>query len=276
MISSIKECAKLNNGLKMPWLGFGVYKINDGLEVEQAVRSALEIGYRSIDTASIYGNERGVGKAIRESSIPREDIFLITKVWNDAQREKRTLDVFDESLERLETEYVDLYLIHWPVKNYYMETWQVMEKIYRSGRAKAIGISNFLIHHIEDILHDSEIVPTVNQVEFHPLLVQPELLQFCQSHKIQVQARNPLMQGQIVTDHTVQKLADKYQKTPAQIVLRWDLQHEVVTIPKSVHPNRIAENAQIFDFEISREDMLTLDALDEGKRIGSDPDNFDY
>ena len=276
MISSIKECAKLNNGLKMPWLGFGVYKINDGLEVEQAVRSALEIGYRSIDTASIYGNERGVGKAIRESSIPREDIFLITKVWNDAQREKRTLDVFDESLERLETEYVDLYLIHWPVKNCYVETWQVMEEIYRSGRVKAIGVSNFLIHHIEDILHDSEIVPTVNQVEFHPLLVQPELLQFCQSHKIQVQARNPLMQGQIVTDHTVQKLADKYQKTPAQIVLRWDLQHEVVTIPKSVHPNRIAENAQIFDFEISREDMLTLDALDEGKRIGSDPDNFDY
>ena len=276
MISNINDCAVLNNGLKMPWLGFGVFQIKDGREVEDAVKYALEIGYRSIDTASIYGNERGVGKAIRESGIPREDIFLITKVWNDDQREKRTLDAFEESLQRLATEYVDLYLIHWPVKNCYVETWKVMEDIYRSGRAKAIGVSNFLGHHIEDILHDCEIVPTVNQVEFHPLLVQLELLRFCQNHKIQVQARNPLMQGQIVTNQTVQKVADKYQKTPAQIVLRWDLQHEVVTIPKSVHTNRITENARIFDFEISKEDMQVLDALDEGKRIGSDPDNFNY
>jgi diketogulonate reductase-like aldo/keto reductase len=260
----------------MPWLGFGVYKINDGQEVEEAVKSALETGYRCIDTASVYKNERGVGKAIRESGIPREEIFLITKVWNDDLRAKRTMAAFEESLERLENEYVDLYLIHWPVKDCYLEAWQVMEEIYQSGCTKAIGVSNFTIHHIEDILQDSEIVPTVNQVEFHPLLIQSELLQFCQSHNIRVQARNPLMQGQIITNQTVQKLAKKYQRTPAQIVLRWDLQHEVLTIPKSVHTNRIAENAQIFDFKISQEDMKMLDELDEGKRVGSDPNNFKY
>ncbi len=276
MISSIKDCTLLNNGLKMPWLGFGVFQINDGREVEHAVRHALEIGYRSIDTATVYGNERGVGKAIRESGIPREDIFLTTKVWNDDQRGKRTLAAFEESLKRLETEYVDLYLVHWPVKGFYQETWQVMEKIYQSGRAKAIGVSNFLIHHLEDILRVSQIVPSVNQVEFHPFLVQPELLRFCQSHKIQVEAWSPLMQGQITTEQTVQKLAEKYHKTPAQIALRWDLQHEVVTIPKSIHPNRIAENSQIFGFELSQADMNVLDALDEGKHVGPDPDSFNF
>ncbi|MCJ7733061.1 MAG: aldo/keto reductase [Anaerolineales bacterium] len=276
MTSSIKDCTLLNNGLKMPWLGFGVFKMNDGQEVEHAVRKALEIGYRSIDTATVYGNEHGVGKAIRESNIPREDIFLTTKVWNDDQREKRTLAAFEESLERLETEYVDLYLVHWPVKGCYQETWQEMEKIYQSGRAKAIGVSNFLVHHLEDILSVSQVVPSVNQVEFHPFLVQPELLMFCQSHKIQVEAWSPLMKGRIVTENAVQKLAEKYHKTPAQIVLRWDLQHEVVTIPKSTHSNRIAENSQVFDFELSQPDMIVLDALDEGKRVGPDPDSFNF
>jgi len=276
MISSMKDCTLLNNGVEMPWLGFGVFKVDDGLEVEQAVRDALEIGYRSIDTAAVYGNERGVGKAIRESGIPREDIFLTTKVWNQDQREKRTLAAFEETLKRLETAYVDLYLIHWPVEGCYQETWQAMEKIYQSGRAKAIGVSNFLVYHLEDILRESQIVPSVNQVEFHPFLVQPELLRFCQSRKIQVEAWSPLMRGQIVTEQAVQVLAEKYHKTPAQITLRWDLQHEVVTIPKSTHANRIAENTQIFDFELSQSDMNVLDALDEGKRIGPDPHNFDF
>jgi len=276
MIGSIKDCALLNNGLEMPWLGFGVYQINDGQEVVQAVRNALEIGYRSIDTATVYGNEQGVGKAIRESGIPRENIFLTTKVWNDDQRGERTLAAFEESLKRLETEYVDLYLVHWPVKGCYQETWRAMEKIYQSGRAKAIGVSNFLVHHLEDILRDSQIVPSVNQVEFHPFLVQPELLRFCQNHKIQVEAWSPLMQGKIVTEQVVQKLAENYHKTPAQIVLRWNLQHKVVTIPKSIRFNRIAENTQIFDFELSQADMNVLDALNEGKRVGPDPDSFDF
>jgi diketogulonate reductase-like aldo/keto reductase len=276
MISSIKDCALLNNGARMPWLGFGVFKMSDGQEVEDAVKYALETGYRSIDTAAAYGNERGVGKAIRESGIPREDVFLTTKLWNEAQREKRTMAAFEESLDRLGTEYVDLYLVHWPVKGCYQETWQVMEEIYQSGRAKAIGVSNFQIHHLEDILRDSQTVPSVNQVEFHPFLVQPELLEFCQSHQIQIEAWSPLMQGQIVTEPVVQKLAEKYEKTPVQIVLRWELQHRVVTIPKSSHPKRIAENAQIFDFQLSQADMDVLDALDEGKRIGPDPDNFNF
>lgn len=276
MIGSIKDSTRLNNGLDMPWLGFGVFKIKDGQEVENAVRQALEIGYRSIDTAAVYGNERGVGKALRESGIPREEIFLTTKVWNDDLRAKRTGEAFEESLQRLGTEYVDLYLIHWPVKGYYHEAWQVLEEIYQSGRAKAIGVSNFMVYHLEDLLRHSQIVPAVNQAEFHPRLVQPGLLRFCQDHKIQVEAWSPLMRGQIADEPRIQELAAKYHKTPAQVVLRWDLQHEVVTIPKSTHADRIAENAQIFDFELSREDMNALDALDEGKRTGPDPNNFDF
>ena len=253
----------------MPWLGFGVYQIDDGQKVELAVRQALEVGYRSIDTAAIYKNERGVGKAIRESGVPREDIFLTTKVWNSDQRAKRTMAAFEESLERLDAEYVDLYLVHWPVKGCYQET-------YQSGRAKAIGVSNFQIHHLEGILQISQVVPSVNQIEFHPFLVQPARLKFCQEHKIQVEAWSPLVQGEIVDVPAVQKLAEKYGKTPAQIALRWDLQHEVVTIPKSTHSNRIAENAQIFDFALSQADMNLLDMLDEEKRVGPDPDNFNF
>ena len=188
MTKDIKDCTLLNNGLKMPWLGFGVFKMKDNSEVTPAVRLALEAGYRSIDTASIYGNERGVGRAIRESGIPRNKIFLTTKVWNDDQRAKRTLAAFEDSLKRLETDYVDLYLVHWPVKGCYQKTWRVMEEIYQSGRAKAIGVSNFLVPHLEDILRDSQVVPAVNQIEFHPHLVQPELLSFCQRHNIQASA----------------------------------------------------------------------------------------
>lgn len=276
LINDITDCVVLNNGLKMPWLGFGVFQVNEGEEVENSVKWALEAGYRSIDTAAIYRNERGVGNAMRQSGIPREEIFLTTKVWNDDQRAKRTLEAFDESLERLGTDYVDLYLIHWPVKGCYQETWKAMEEIYHSGRAKAIGVSNFLVHHLQDILEDSDIVPAVNQVEFHPFLVQPELLNFCKEHQIQLEAWSPLIRGEIVSVPEAQKLAEKYQKTPAQIALRWDLQHEVVTIPRSIHRNRIEENAQIFDFELSDEDMALLDALDAGRRIGPDPDNFNF
>jgi diketogulonate reductase-like aldo/keto reductase len=276
MIDSISDCTQLNNGERMPWLGLGVFQIEDGEPVEQAVEAALEIGYRSVDTAAAYGNESGVGKAIRESGIPREEVFLTTKVWNDDQRAKRVLAAFEESLKRLDTEYVDLYLIHWPVKGCYQETWHEMEKIYDSGRAKAIGVSNFQVHHLEDILSDSQIVPAVNQIEFHPFLAQPELVGFCREHKIQVEAWSPLMQGRIITEEAVRKLAEKHHRTPAQVTLRWDLQHEVVTIPKSAHASRIAENAQVFDFELSQEDMNALDALDQGRRVGPDPDDFDF
>lgn len=276
MINSISDCTVLNNGLEMPWLGFGVFQIDDGRATERAVRSALEVGYRSIDTAAVYKNERGVGKAMRDSSIPREDIFLTTKVWNSDQRAKRTLAAFEDSLKQLKTEYVDLYLVHWPVPDHYKETWQVMQDIYQSGRAKAIGVSNFQIHHLEGILRDDQIVPAVNQVEFHPYLVQPDLLAFCQSHQIQLEAWAPLVKGEIVNEVVAQRLASKYRKTPAQVTLRWDLQHGVVTIPKTIRPHRIAENADIFDFELSETEMKELDALDEGRRTGPDPYSFDF
>lgn len=276
MINQISDCTTLNNGIKMPWLGFGVYMINDGQDVYDAMMSAIKVGYRSIDTATIYQNEKGVGKAIQECGIPREEIFLTTKVWNDDQRQNRTQEAFEKSLKRLGTEYVDLYLIHWPVKDCFLKTWRVLEEIYQSGRAKAIGVSNFMVHHLEELIQNSQIVPAVNQVEFHPCLIQPELLQFCNTNKIQVESWSPLMRGQISSIQIIQELADKYQRTSAQIVLRWNLQHEVVTIPKSAQPTRIAENAQIFDFELSQEDMNLLDSLDECKRIGPDPNNFNF
>ncbi len=276
MINSIKDCTTLNNGLKMPWLGFGVFKVPEGEEVENSIKSALETGYRHIDTAALYGNERGVGKAIRASGVPREEIFLTTKVWNDNQRKQRIHEAFEESLDRLGMEYVDLYLIHWPVKGFYQKTWKKMEEIYKSGKAKAIGVSNFLVHQLEDILNDCQVIPAVNQVEFHPFLLQPELLKFCQSRNIQLEAWAPLIQGGFAGVRDFEQIAEKYQKSPAQVLLRWDLQHQVVTIPKSTNPKRIAENANIFDFELSAEDMLKIDQLDKGKRVGPDPDHFNF
>ena len=274
-ITSLQDCTTLNNGEKMPWFGFGVFQSKDGEEVENAVKWALEAGYRSIDTAAIYGNEHGVGKAIRESGVPREEIFLTTKVWNDDMRTGRTLQAFNESLARLEMDYVDLYLVHWPVKGHYKDTWKALEEIYRSGRVKAIGVSNFLVHHLNDILESGSIVPAVNQVEFHPYLLQPELRQFCRERGIQFEAWSPLMQGRVLTVPVVMQLAEKYGKLPEHIILRWDLQHGVITIPKSVHKERIITNAQVFDFELTAEDIALLDALDEGKRIGPDPDTIE-
>jgi methylglyoxal/glyoxal reductase len=276
MINCIADRTKLNNGVDMPWLGFGVYGLDDGDEVVRCVKHALELGYRSIDTASIYKNERGVGQAIRESDIPREEIFLTTKVWNDVQRARRTLAAFEDSLERLRVDYVDLYLVHWPVPDFYIDTWRDMERIYESGHARAVGVSNFLPKHLDELRSVSQLVPSVNQVEFHPRLVQPELLAACRKLNIRVQAWSPLMQGQVLGEKLIQDLAAKYDRTPAQITLRWDLQHGVATIPKSAHFERIAENARIFDFEISEEDMCRLDALDTGKRLGADPDDFDH
>ncbi len=276
MINNISDYTVLNNGVKMPYLGFGVYLINDGNEVEQAIAKAFEVGYRSVDTATVYKNEKGVGKAIKESSIPREEVFLTTKVWNEDQRKGRIAEAFEESLAKLDTEYVDLYLVHWPVKGHYMQTWEEMEKIYESGRAKAIGLSNFMVPHLKDILSSCTIVPAVNQIEFHPLLLQPELLQFCKEKHIQLEAWSPLIQGQIMHLETIGDLAKKYGKTPAQIALRWNLQHGVVTIPKSSKPHRIEENAQIFDFELSDADMALIDGLDENKRVGPDPYDFNF
>ncbi|PUA39593.1 aldo/keto reductase [Paenibacillus elgii] len=265
----------LNNGVRMPWLGLGVWKTKEGDEVVQAVQHALEAGYRSIDTAAVYGNEAGVGQAIQASSIPRDQLFVTTKVWNADQGYDSTLQAFEESRRKLQLEVIDLYLIHWPGKDKYKETWKALEKLYKDGLVRAIGVSNFKVHHLEDLLQDSEIVPAVNQVEFHPLLIQQELRTFCKEHKIQLEAWSPLMQGNLDLP-LLSELAGKYGKTPAQIILRWDLQHGVVTIPKSIRESRIRENIDVFDFTLSDEDMARLDGLNQDHRFGPDPDHIDF
>lgn len=275
-ISDIKGGFTLYNGVKMPYLGLGVYQSEDGEEVINAIKWALETGYRHIDTASIYQNEEGVGRGIRESGIPREDVFLVSKVWNTDQGYDSTLKAFEMSLEKLDTDYLDLYLIHWPVRGKYKESWKALEKLYREKRIRAIGVSNFLRHHLEDLLQDATVVPAVNQMEFHPYLVQQGLLNYCKEKGIQYEAWSPLMQGHIIDVEEVKKIADKYDKTAAQVVLRWDLQKGVVTIPKSSKKHRIAENADVFDFVLSENDIAQLDNLDRKKRFGPDPDTFDF
>lgn len=276
MINSITDSTKLNNGLAIPWLGFGVFLMEPGGETELAIKAALEAGYRHIDTAAAYNNEASVGKAIQESSIPREDLFITTKLWNSDQGYDSGLKAFDESMEKLQLEVLDLYLIHWPVVGRYVESWKAMEKLYQDGRVRAIGLSNFQIHHIEDILEMCEVKPTLNQVEFHPRLRQAKLQEFCVQNQIQLQAWAPLMQGKAFNIPELAEIAHNYGKSTAQILIRWDLQHEVVTIPKSITPHRIVENSQVFDFQISEEDMARIDSLNQDKRVGPDPDNFDF
>ena len=273
-ITDISGTTRLSNGVAMPVLGLGVYKAREGREVVQSVQHAFEAGYRHIDTASFYKNEKGVGEAVRASGLPREELFITTKVWNDDQGYEHTLAAFDKSLEELGMDYIDLYLIHWPVPGKYLETWKALEKLYSEGKVKAIGVSNFLEHHLNDILNNFSIVPMVLQNEFHPRLVQQPLLDFCKKNNIQYESWSPLMRGEVFKLDTLKELAEKYHKTIAQVVIRWNLQKGVVTIPKSVHRDRIFENAAVFDFEISEEDMHKIDALDREERTGADPDDF--
>lgn len=275
-ITNIKGTFTLHNGVKMPYLGLGVYLSEDGKEVINAIKWALDAGYRHIDTASVYNNERGVGMGIAESDVPREEIFVVSKVWNSDQGYESTLKAFDATLERLGLDYLDLYLIHWPVSGKYKDTWKALEFLYKQKRIKAIGVSNFMQHHLEDLLSTAEVIPMVNQMEFHPYLVQQNLLNFCKDKNIQYEAWSPMMQGKIFGMDIFKELEKKYNKTIAQIVLRWDLQKGVITIPKSSKKDRIISNADIFDFELSADDMAHLDSLDKGQRFGPDPDNFDF
>jgi len=276
MAQHISETVKLSNGVEMPWLGLGVWRSMEGGEVENAVGWALEVGYRSIDTAAIYQNEKGVGRAIKESGINRDDIFITTKLWNNDQRSGNIREALDTSLEKLVVDYIDLYLIHWPVSEKFTDCWVQFESLYQEGKIRAIGVSNFLVPHLEQLLKISSITPVVNQVEFHPYLLQPELISFCDEHKIQLQAWAPLMQGKINEVTELGEIGEKYGKSPAQIVLRWNLQHKVITIPKSVNQDRIKANADIFNFSLSDEDIITIDNLDRNYRFGPDPDNFDF
>lgn len=278
MAGSIADTVTLTNGVKMPMLGLGTWKSKEGAEVEQSIRWALEIGYRHIDTAAAYGNEKGVGEGIRSSGVPREQVFVTTKLWNDDQRKgyDACLKAFDTSLSKLGMDYVDLYLVHWPVPGKYKEAWRAVDEIYASGRAKAIGVSNFMVHHLEDLLKDTQTVPMVNQVEFHPWLVQKPLMEICRKHRIVEEAWSPLMRGKITQLDVVTEIAKSKGKTPAQVVLKWNLQHGLVTIPKSVKRERLVENASLYDFELTAEEMTRIDALDKGERVGPNPDNYNF
>ncbi|SET32952.1 aldo/keto reductase [Hymenobacter actinosclerus] len=273
-ITDIKGTWPLANGVEIPYLGLGVWQAEDGAEVVQAVKWALEAGYRHIDTAAVYKNEAGVGQGIRESGVPREEVFVTSKVWNTDQGYDSTLRAFDESMRLLELDVLDLYLIHWPVPGKYKETWRALEQLYADGRVRAIGVSNFLQHHLEDLLPDAQVKPMVDQLEFHPWLVQPGLQAYCRQHGIQYQAWSPLMQGKVFEQDVVNDLAAKYGKSPAQILVRWDLQRGVVTIPKSVKRAHIISNAAVFDFELTADELAYIDSLDRHERLGPDPDVF--
>ncbi|UII80584.1 aldo/keto reductase [Flagellimonas sp. CMM7] len=265
-----KDFFVLNNKVKMPQIGLGVlFAKNDG-EVENAVISALQTGYRKIDTASAYQNEQSVGRAIKKSGIARKEIFLTTKIWNNEQGYDQTLLAFDRSLERLQTNYIDMYLMHWPVKSKYKETYKAMERIYKSGRARAIGVCNFSIPQLEDLMEYSECVPTLNQIEMHPHLSQNQLRDFAIKHNIQLEAWRPIMMGEVLNFPELIQIGKAHNKSAVQITLRWLIQRGVAVIPKSVNPLRIKENFKIFDFELSSEEMDIIEALNKDRRLGED------
>ncbi|TDL73694.1 aldo/keto reductase [Rhodococcus qingshengii] len=280
MTNNLQATTTLSNGVKMPWFGLGVFKVEEGPELVNAVKFAIKQGYRSIDTAAIYGNEEGVGQAIREAmteyGIKRADLFITSKVWNADLGYKSTIEAYETSVRKLGLDYLDLYLIHWPVEDKYVEAWRALETIYKEGKVKAIGVSNFQVHHLQDLMKDAQIKPMVNQVEYHPRLTQQEVKTFCDNNGIQFEAWSPLMQGQLFDNPLLKEIANKFNKTVAQVILRWDIQNGVITIPKSTKELRIIENSTIFDFELTKEDMEQINNLNHNHRVGPNPDNIDF
>jgi 2,5-diketo-D-gluconate reductase A len=263
----------LSDGARIPQLGLGVYKVADD-EARTVVATALELGYRHVDTASFYGNEVGVGQALRASDVPRDDVFVTTKVWNTEQGFDETLRAFDASLDRLGTDHVELYLIHWPAptQDKYVDTWRALERIAEEGRARSIGVSNFQVHHLERLLGETSVVPVIDQVEAHPWLQQHELREFCAARGIAVEAWSPLARGRVLDDAVIGRIAAKHGVEPAQAVIRWHLQQGLVVIPKTVNARRLASNLDVFGFELDEDDLAAIAALDSGERSGSHPD----
>ncbi|GAB1810438.1 aldo/keto reductase [Priestia megaterium] len=280
MMKNLQDTVTLHNGVKMPGFGLGVFKVEEGPELVNAIKVAIKHGYRSIDTAAIYGNEEGVGQGIRqglkEAGISRENVFVTSKIWNSDLGYEATIAAYETSLKKLGLDYLDLYLIHWPVEGKYKEAWRALETLYKEGKVKAIGVSNFQVHHLKDLMEDAEIKPVINQVEYHPRLTQKELQAFCEKHYIQLEAWSPLMQGELLDNEVLTEIANKHNKSVAQVILRWDVQNGIITIPKSTKEHRIVENASIFDFELNKEEIERIDELNQNHRVGPDPDNFDF
>jgi diketogulonate reductase-like aldo/keto reductase len=262
---------KLNNGIKMPILGLGVFQMSSGGQTKRACLAALAAGYRLIDTASMYGNETDVGAAIAESGLDREEVFITTKVWNDDHGYDRTLKAFQRSKKALGLKYVDLYLVHWPGGGLRKETWKAMEKLLKDGECRAVGVSNYMIAHLNETLGYAEVIPAVNQVEFHPWLFQKDLLEFSKKEKIQMEAYSPLSRARKLESPILARVGSHYGKTPAQVMIRWGLQHGLVEIPKSTHKERIMENSNVFDFQINDSDMKEIDSIDKDSRVSWDP-----
>ena len=273
MSFTIDSTVTLNNGVEMPIFGLGVYQTNAGEEAENAVRWALESGYRAVDTAALYGNEAEVGKIVSSGIVPRENVFVTSKVWVNDLSYDGTKAAFDASMDRLKLDYVDLYLIHWPV-NDWQGAWKALEEIYETDRVRAIGVSNFMEHHLDELLSFAKVKPVTNQIEYHPELQQPDLHAYCRDNGIPLTAWAPLMKGRVLEVPTLVDIADKYGKNAVHVTLRWMLQTGVITIPKSANQGRIAANADIYDFELSDDDIAAINSLDKNARIGPHPDNF--
>lgn len=269
--STLSSRISLSNGMEIPVLGLGVYQSRPGEETRAAVAAALALGYRHVDTARVYGNEADVGAALAASALPREAVFVTTKLWNDDHGYDATLRACDASLRRLGVERVDLYLVHWPVPGLRRETWRAMERLLADGKARAIGVSNYTIRHLEELLASASVPPAANQVELHPFLPQPQLVAFCRKHGIQIEAYAPLVKARRMEHPVLRRVAEKHGRTPAQVLVRWSLQHGYVVIPKSIRPERIRENADVFGFALDADDLAAMDALDEGFRTSWDP-----